>query len=64
MADQVRTGMLWVNSFFLRDLNAPFGGIRNSGIGREGGEWSFEFYCDLKDVMLPKKPYRASFSHS
>jgi acyl-CoA reductase-like NAD-dependent aldehyde dehydrogenase len=64
VADQVRTGMLWVNSFFLRDLEAPFGGIRNSGIGREGGEWSFEFYCDLKDVMLPKKPYRASFSQS
>jgi len=64
VADEVRTGMLWVNSFFLRDLAAPFGGIRNSGIGREGGEWSFEFYCDLKDVMLPRKPYRASFSHS
>ena len=64
VADQVRTGMIWVNAYFLRDLVAPFGGIRNSGIGREGGEWSFEFYCDLKDVMLPKKPYRASFSHS
>jgi 5-carboxymethyl-2-hydroxymuconic-semialdehyde dehydrogenase len=64
LADQVRTGMIWVNSFFLRDLAAPFGGLKNSGIGREGGEWSFEFYCDLKDVMLPKKPYRASFSHS
>jgi acyl-CoA reductase-like NAD-dependent aldehyde dehydrogenase len=64
IADQVRTGMIWVNSFFLRDLNAPFGGVKNSGIGREGGEWSFEFYCDLKDVMLPKQPYKASFSKS
>jgi acyl-CoA reductase-like NAD-dependent aldehyde dehydrogenase len=64
VADQVRTGMIWVNSYFLRDLNAPFGGMGNSGIGREGGEWSFEFYCDLKDVMVPRKPYRASFSHS
>ena len=64
VADQVSTGMIWVNSFFLRDLGAPFGGLKNSGIGREGGEWSFEFYCDLKDVMLPRKPYRASFSHS
>jgi aminomuconate-semialdehyde/2-hydroxymuconate-6-semialdehyde dehydrogenase len=43
-------GTVWVNCFFVRDLNAPFGGARSSGIGREGGVWSFDFYADLKNV--------------
>ncbi len=63
VAQQVRTGFIWVNSFGIRDLAAPFGGIKRSGVGREGGDWSFEFFCDVKDVVLPKKPFRASFSH-
>lgn len=63
IAEQVRTGFIWVNSFGIRDLAAPFGGIKRSGIGREGGDWSFEFFCDVKDVVVPKKPFRASFSH-
>ncbi|MGB7299804.1 MAG: aldehyde dehydrogenase family protein [Burkholderiaceae bacterium] len=62
VAKRVRTGFIWVNSFGIRDLAAPFGGIKRSGIGREGGEWSFEFFCDVKDVVVPKKPFRASFS--
>jgi len=63
VAEQVRTGFIWVNSFGIRDLAAPFGGIKRSGVGREGGDWSFEFFCDVKDVIVPKKPFRASFSH-
>jgi len=63
MAERVRTGFIWVNSFGIRDLAAPFGGIKRSGVGREGGDWSFEFFCDVKDVVVPKKPFRASFSH-
>ena len=63
LAQQVRTGFIWVNSFGIRDLAAPFGGIKRSGVGREGGDWSFEFFCDVKDVVVPKKPFRASFSH-
>jgi acyl-CoA reductase-like NAD-dependent aldehyde dehydrogenase len=63
VAQQVRTGFIWVNSFGIRDLAAPFGGIKRSGIGREGGNWSFEFFCDIKDVVVPKKPFKASFSH-
>jgi aminomuconate-semialdehyde/2-hydroxymuconate-6-semialdehyde dehydrogenase len=43
-------GTVWVNCFFVRDLNAPFGGSRRSGIGREGGIWSFDFYADVKNV--------------
>jgi acyl-CoA reductase-like NAD-dependent aldehyde dehydrogenase len=63
IAERVRTGFIWVNSFGIRDLAAPFGGIKRSGVGREGGDWSFEFFCDVKDVIVPKKPFRASFSH-
>jgi acyl-CoA reductase-like NAD-dependent aldehyde dehydrogenase len=63
LAQRVRTGFIWVNSFGIRDLAAPFGGIKRSGIGREGGDWSFEFFCDVKDVVVPTKPFRASFSH-
>jgi aminomuconate-semialdehyde/2-hydroxymuconate-6-semialdehyde dehydrogenase len=43
-------GTVWVNCFFVRDLNAPFGGSRSSGIGREGGIWSFDFHADVKNV--------------
>jgi 5-carboxymethyl-2-hydroxymuconic-semialdehyde dehydrogenase len=43
-------GTVWVNCFFVRDLSAPFGGARGSGIGREGGPWSFDFYADVKNV--------------
>lgn len=63
VAQRVRTGFIWVNSFGIRDLAAPFGGIKRSGVGREGGDWSFEFFCDIKDVIVPKKPFKASFSH-
>ena len=44
-------GTVWVNCFFVRDLRAPFGGARDSGIGREGGTWSFDFYADVKNVV-------------
>jgi acyl-CoA reductase-like NAD-dependent aldehyde dehydrogenase len=59
----VRTGFIWVNSFGIRDLAAPFGGIKRSGVGREGGDWSFDFFCDVKDVIVPKQAFKASFSH-
>lgn len=63
VAERVRTGFIWINSFGIRDLEAPFGGIKRSGVGREGGDWSFEFFCDVKDIVVPKKPFKASFSH-
>ncbi|MGQ0668212.1 MAG: aldehyde dehydrogenase [Actinomycetota bacterium] len=47
---RVVAGTVWVNSFFVRDLRAPFGGARDSGIGREGGRRSFDFYADVKNV--------------
>jgi acyl-CoA reductase-like NAD-dependent aldehyde dehydrogenase len=54
IADRVVAGTLWVNCFFIRDLAAPFGGSRNSGLGREGGHWSFDFYCDVKNISVKK----------
>lgn len=63
VAERVHTGFIWVNSFGIRDLAAPFGGCKQSGIGREGGDWSFDFFCDVKDVILPKQPFKPSFSH-
>jgi 5-carboxymethyl-2-hydroxymuconic-semialdehyde dehydrogenase len=44
-------GTVWVNCFYVRDLQTPFGGARDSGIGREGGWHSFDFYCDVKTVV-------------
>lgn len=44
-------GTIWVNCFFVRDLSAPFGGSKRSGIGREGGLWSFDFYADVKNTV-------------
>jgi aminomuconate-semialdehyde/2-hydroxymuconate-6-semialdehyde dehydrogenase len=43
-------GTVWVNCFFVRDLRVPFGGARNSGIGREGGRHSFDFHAELKTI--------------
>jgi len=54
LARGVVAGTVWVNCFFVRELAAPFGGSRNSGIGREGGNWSFDFYCDVKNIAALK----------
>jgi 5-carboxymethyl-2-hydroxymuconic-semialdehyde dehydrogenase len=50
VSSRLVAGTVWVNCFFVRDLNAPFGGSRHSGVGREGGVWSFDFYADVKNV--------------
>ncbi|MFK7895231.1 MAG: aldehyde dehydrogenase [Myxococcota bacterium] len=57
IASRVVAGTVWVNCFFVRELGAPFGGSRESGIGREGGTWSFDFYCDVKNVAIRKDSF-------
>ena len=52
VAQEVRTGTMWVNCFFIRDLRAPFGGAKDSGIGREGGKYSEEFFTESKAVVV------------
>jgi aminomuconate-semialdehyde/2-hydroxymuconate-6-semialdehyde dehydrogenase len=49
---QINAGTVWVNCFFVRDLGAPFGGNGKSGIGREGGIYSFDFYSDIKNTVF------------
>jgi len=46
----LNAGTVWVNCYYIRDLGTPFGGNKLSGIGREGGLWSFEFYCDVQTI--------------
>jgi aminomuconate-semialdehyde/2-hydroxymuconate-6-semialdehyde dehydrogenase len=52
VAAQLEVGLCWVNSWFLRDLRTPFGGSKMSGIGREGGVHSLEFYTELRNVCV------------
>ena len=48
----VRGGTVWVNTFLVRDLTAPFGGIGISGLGREGGDYAIDFHSDLKTLQI------------
>jgi len=50
VTDQLEAGMIWVNSENVRHLPTPFGGVKASGMGRDGGDWSFEFYMEQKHV--------------
>ena len=52
MAAAIEVGLCWINSWFLRDLRTAFGGAKASGIGREGGVHSLEFYTELRNVMV------------
>ena len=49
---QLRAGTVWVNTFLVRDLTAPFGGVGISGIGREGGNYALDFYSELKALQI------------
>lgn len=49
---KIRAGTVWVNTFLVRDLTAPFGGIGHSGLGREGGHYALEFHSDLKTLQI------------
>ncbi len=48
----IRAGTIWVNTYLVRDLTAPFGGTGISGIGREGGDFALDFHSDLKTVQI------------
>ncbi|UWQ91832.1 5-carboxymethyl-2-hydroxymuconate semialdehyde dehydrogenase [Rhodobacteraceae bacterium M382] len=50
VTDRLEAGMIWVNSENVRHLPTPFGGVKASGIGRDGGDWSFDFYMEQKHI--------------
>lgn len=52
VAPQMRSGLVWVNTWYLRDLRTPFGGVRRSGIGREGGRHSLDFYSEITNICI------------
>lgn len=52
ISDRLEAGMIWVNSENVRHLPTPFGGVKASGIGRDGGDWSFEFYMEQKNLAF------------
>ena len=56
VAAQLRAGTIWTNCFFIRDLRAPFGGFGDSGWGREGGNFSREFFTEPKAVVMAIRP--------
>ncbi|APH74340.1 5-carboxymethyl-2-hydroxymuconate semialdehyde dehydrogenase [Aquibium oceanicum] len=56
--DQLEAGMIWVNSENVRHLPTPFGGVKSSGIGRDGGDWSFEFYMETKNIAFATSAHK------
>ena len=49
---KIDTGIVWVNTWLHRDLRTPFGGVKNSGVGREGGQWSLDFFSEMTNVCI------------
>lgn len=54
-AHDLEVGMVWVNTWLLRDLRTPFGGIKQSGVGREGGWYAMDFFTEPKNITIPFK---------
>ncbi|MDP7659035.1 MAG: aldehyde dehydrogenase [Candidatus Thalassarchaeaceae archaeon] len=52
VAEGIDTGMVWVNTWLHRDLRVPFGGVKDSGVGREGGRWSLGFFSEPLNICL------------
>lgn len=52
LADRIQSGTVWVNCWMLRDLRVPFGGMKSSGVGREGGEEALRFFTEAKNVCI------------
>jgi aminomuconate-semialdehyde/2-hydroxymuconate-6-semialdehyde dehydrogenase len=52
VAERIACGTVWVNTWLLRDLRVPFGGMRQSGLGREGGDEAIRFFTEVKNVCV------------
>lgn len=56
VAQSLEAGLVWINTWLLRDLRVPFGGVKDSGVGREGGRWSLEFFSEIKTITVKLSP--------
>ncbi|MDP7203835.1 MAG: aldehyde dehydrogenase family protein, partial [Candidatus Poseidoniaceae archaeon] len=54
VAEAIDSGMIWVNCWLHRDLRVPFGGTKNSGLGREGGKWSLSFFSEVQNICIKR----------
>jgi aminomuconate-semialdehyde/2-hydroxymuconate-6-semialdehyde dehydrogenase len=54
VAERIHTGTVWVNCWMVRDLRVPFGGMKQSGVGREGGDEALRFFTEPKNVCIAK----------
>ena len=54
MAEEIESGMIWVNCWLHRDLRVPFGGVKHSGVGREGGRWSLGFFSEAINICVKR----------
>ena len=52
IAENLESGVIWVNTWLHRDLRTPFGGVKNSGVGREGGQWSVDFFSEFSNICV------------
>ena len=52
MSSKINSGIIWINSWMMRDLRIPFGGMKDSGIGREGGFNSLRFFTETKNICV------------
>ena len=52
VAEKIESGMVWVNTWLHRDLRVPFGGVKDSGVGREGGMWSIGFFSEAVNICV------------
>jgi len=55
VAESIHTGMIWINTWLHRDLRVPFGGVKDSGVGREGGKWSLSFFSEAMNICTKYK---------
>jgi len=55
LAERLDSGVIWVNTWLHRDLRTPFGGVKNSGVGREGGQWSVDFFSEFSNICVKNK---------
>jgi len=56
-ADELRTGVVWINTPLYRELRAPFGGFKHSGVGRDGGDWSRSLFTESKTISIPRRDF-------